>query len=856
MRITYIKLENVAGISVGMSRDVLEIDFSKSMNKIVAIQARNGSGKSVLLSSLTPFAYTTALDERSSLPYITPKKNGYKEIHYQDGSDQYVIKHYFKASKDTHSVKSYFMKNDEELNENGNVTSFNALVEIHFGLTQEMMRLIRLGSNVNSFISLQPTKRKEYIGKLIEEIDLYMKIYKKINDDIRVVKTLLQANNTNLYNCHITDPVVSEDELKGLARDIKGLEQERDQIMAKLGSVEKLMRDHDINELRRKYSEAESTLHEHTQLEDRVRSAGLENVTVDQLIKRRSELTDQKVDTQAKINSLRITIDSIYSNIDRLETAIKKITSNNDVRSLVSSIENIRSQLQRIPTTVSGFGPIPIKSDELQEIVSKLQSFNQISKMIISLGNKPIEVYLRLKRDKISVDTWLKDQAKRAMSRISDDEVRSLLKTVFGDDSIIMPNCVEEYKECPYFRLNGVINELHSKMEEESYTDETLRYIQVISNNVDNILNELDRINRKPIPDGIKSSLTEETLYKRLEKHLLFFDLSTIQEYLSLIREYEVYCDLRNRLGQYEHQLAIYQQAGIDSYTEEIRRQRGLIDTNNTEISKLTSVLNDIQRQFVTIESQIVLVTRFNDSKKYLSLVTSTLESTRKILEPLESASTEHTKLRFQLEQMNNAIKSTRDRHRELETKLTEYRRLVDEGKRLNQKSKDLNVILEAVSTRKGIPVYYMRKYLAKIQRLSNELLGLIYGEGDFRLAYFNVTPETFEVPYVKNGRRIPDIKYASQSEIALGTMALSFALSKNATEKYNILLLDEIDAGLDEDNRAAFLKMLYMQMNTLNAEQVFIISHNLTTMTNVPMDCIRLSSGQPTLKLQNVIYE
>jgi DNA repair exonuclease SbcCD ATPase subunit len=168
---------------------------------------------------------------------------------------------------------------------------------------------------------------------------------------------------------------------------------------------------------------------------------------------------------------------------------------------------------------------------------------------------------------------------------------------------------------------------------------------------------------------------------------------------------------------------------------------------------------------------------------------------------------------------------------------------------------KDLNIIAEAVSTKKGIPVIYMNRYLKKIRKLANDLLSLIYGD-EFQLAKFNVDQDTFEVPYVKNGSKIPDIKYASQSEIALATMALSFALANNASGIYNILLLDEIDAGLDEANRSAFMKMLYKQMQTLNAEQVFIISHNLSQMANVPMDCIKLSDTGVKSKLQNVIYE
>jgi chromosome segregation ATPase len=107
----------------------------------------------------------------------------------------------------------------------------------------------------------------------------------------------------------------------------------------------------------------------------------------------------------------------------------------------------------------------------------------------------------------------------------------------------------------------------------------------------------------------------------------------------------------------------------------------------------------------------------------------------------------------------------------------------------------------------------------------------------------------------MRNGVIIPDVKYASQSEIALITMALSFALADNASGDYNILLLDEIDAALDPTNRLAFLEMLDKQMVELNAEQVFIISHNLSTMVNMPMDVILLSDANVNSKLHNVIY-
>ena len=194
-----------------------------------------------LIANISPFAYPTSIDDRSSLSVIREGKNGYKEIHYTKDDDKYIIKHYYKANKTGgHTLKSYFSKNGEELNDNGNVTSFLTLVEIHFGLTQDMMRLLRLGSNVNSFISLTPAKRKEYIGSLIEEIDMYMKIYKKINDDIRVAKVLLTSNNNNLYNCHISDIIVEKDKLSGLNKKISNHEEDRDKIIAKISKIKSL----------------------------------------------------------------------------------------------------------------------------------------------------------------------------------------------------------------------------------------------------------------------------------------------------------------------------------------------------------------------------------------------------------------------------------------------------------------------------------------------------------------------------------------------------------------------------------------------------------------------------------------
>ena len=856
MKVTYLKLENVAGVEVGLNKSVLEISFEKSKNRIVSLIGRNGSAKTTILSSITPFANVTSLDERSTLSYITPHKNGYKEIHYQNGDDVYIIKHYFKASKDTHSVKSYFMLNGEELNPNGNVTSFNSLVEIHFGLTQEMMRLVRIGSNVNSFITLTPARRKEYIGKLIKEIETYLGIYKKINDDIRIVKTMMQANNTNLYNCHIDDIVVAQDQLDKYHREITENEKERDKIISKISKLKSLIADNDINDLRRKKLEAENSLQELKSLESTIESRCLQNTSVDDLISKRNKISDQKINCQSRINSFRLMIDTILNNIENLEITIKKITSNNDIQSLVNMIGVLKNDINATPSSVKSFIPIGSTSTEVQDVLSKLNSYNQISKMIYSLGNRPVNVYIKLRRDGITVDKWLKDQALRSSSKMNYADIQSMIDKIFADDTIITPNCDTEYIECPYYRIATTLDEVKTELSKEVYDDETLRYIEIISTNIDSMMNELDYLKeRVKLPDAVYDTMRESLILDRVDKKIPFFDLSFLQEHLSLLREYEIYKNNCDKLKQYEYQLSVYKQAGINNYMEDINKQKETKANYENQISQISQELKGIDAQLAGIDSDIGIVTKYNESKKYVKIFESTVSSTNKILEPLENANNEKMELNFRLQQINNLIASYRNSYRELDMKIVEYKRLVDEGARLSKKNKDLSIILDSVSTKKGIPVFYMKKYLKKIQKLSNRLLELIYDD-DFKLASFNVTPETFEVPYIKNGRKIPDIKYASQSEVALATMALSFALANNASGAYNILLLDEIDGGLDDANRGAFLKMLYMQMDALNAEQVFIISHNMAQMANIPMDCIKLTDVGVQTKLQNIIYE
>jgi len=56
MKILNLKMKNFKAIKVAMKANSIEIDFTKSENKICILIGPNGSGKTTILGHLQPFA--------------------------------------------------------------------------------------------------------------------------------------------------------------------------------------------------------------------------------------------------------------------------------------------------------------------------------------------------------------------------------------------------------------------------------------------------------------------------------------------------------------------------------------------------------------------------------------------------------------------------------------------------------------------------------------------------------------------------------------------------------------------------------------------------------------------------------
>lgn len=845
MKITYFKLENSAGLLLGSNKNIIEIDFSKSKNKLISIQGRNGTGKSCLLSALVPFSgVSSTIDDRGTIPFIKVGKEGYKEIHYNVNGSEIIIKHFYKPTKDgSHSVKSYFSLNGEELNKNGNVSSFNDLVEIHFGLTQDMVRLVRIGSNVNSFINLQPSKRKEYIGKLINEIETYISIYKKINDDLRLAKLLLSTNHNNIMKCNINNLDQELKTINQLRKQLTKVEQQKESIFGEISKNKMIQDQNNLSELTKKLHFNESIISEF----EAIQLAYFKIKNRENLINERDKLANELINLQSEMKSNRLQIDVNLNKINDFKDKINKISNSENIDFLKKHIIELKEQTKEIHTI-----KFNITSNELNNCITTLEHINRSTMIIYSFNNNAINKFIEIKEKNRSVVKFIEKQAKKNIL-FDRSKFNIMIKQIFSSDHMLIPNCDSEFKDCPFYKLSEIIN---PSIDDDIIDSETLKQIGIINDHFNNIEIQLTKFKSLDIPPKLKEIFNKSMIFNNMKNKSNLFELNDLNEFMFILKENENKAMLKAQLIECEEKLKFYNDNGIATFEAEIK---SLNDSNMLFGSKISELLNKIKiltAKITQLDKDILIINKYKDQYQIIDEIKINIKSLRDKIAEVENINQLILTQQMEYDQLSNEIIELNSAIKLKENAVDNYKMLSNENKILEQKFKELTMIHESVSTKKGIPVIYIKSYLDRIHSFTNKLLEIIYDDS-VQIADFIITQDSFEIPFTRNGELISDIKYGSQSELSLISMAISFALLKMSSKTYNILLLDEIDAGLDDENKSLFLEMLKAQIDQINAEQVFIISHNLANgILSIPMDVIKLSETNFNSKMFNVIYE
>ena len=836
MKILYLKLTNFINIVTAFNTETIEIDFSKSNNNVVLLTGPNGSGKTSILSCLHPFPTNGNMDVRSDNPIIVPRENGYKEIHISDGDDLYVIQHFYTRNSDKHIIKSYIQKNGVELNENGNVTSFKEIVEKELGLEQDYMKLTRLGSNVTNFIDMKRQERKNFTGKIISEADIYLSYHKKIMADKNKVNIQINHTSDLIRRLQVDDLGELKKAQKSLQHQIEDLTAKIEKANSELSVLQYQLNDcGDIPAMRERIQEKEKEL-KHIQKalarasEIKISISTLKSMIEEAkiaILKAKSALDTNVITRTGILNQL----DSIANEIDSIRREIARIEDDQNVKDMEANIELLRETIRRRAkeSGISGYVR-PCSKAEMEDLIKMLDKCMDILLSTYELGKGPIQKAVSFFHTKTDIEKYTRENKEK----IKRNKMQSLCEQVYAEISkdigLLGPDC-KNPSGCRVYDFYQRIYEYATQAPDKVIEDETfLAYTKMAYNNIQTVLKYLRDYHDifEKMPECIKDQFLMNTVLTHICNMEWIYDKDIIFHELGLITDDELQDADLEELSRQKSMLAQYKKANsnieyfqnkleelINSRTTlmgQLDEVKETINSLNREISEKEASVSDYEDMVIAMEHEDEVETEFNDLKSKLTLASQLSLQIR-----------EKTSILNDLQFRKNKMSKT---HQDNEFRIENYKRYKKDLDELSSKFTDLEYLARALSSREGIPLIFIQAYLKDIKDVANQLLDVVY-DGDLHLEDFEITADEFGIPYSTKGTTVKDVIYASQGERSFISLALSFALTYKSISKYNIMLLDEIDATLDISNREKFLHVLEMQIDMIHAEQVFVISHN-----------------------------
>ena len=183
-----------------------------------------------------------------------------------------------------------------------------------------------------------------------------------------------------------------------------------------------------------------------------------------------------------------------------------------------------------------------------------------------------------------------------------------------------------------------------------------------------------------------------------------------------------------------------------------------------------------------------------------------------------------------------------------LENVHKQYTSTMAEIDRHESLDKQYKIISEATSSTKGKPVVMIREKVEEALYMTNRLLDVMY-DGEIELLTPIVDESSFVLPFRCGTNTSEDIRYGSQSESTLLSLAMSLSLASSMIPDF-VPLVDELDAYLDTFMHEGFLLMLQEIMSTLRLEQMFLISHSIDpTLYESTVYCLNLSDEIDRMK-------
>ena len=874
-RITRLKLVNNAFIYSGTGKHEIDLDFTKANqnSKINLLIGGIGTGKTALVSQLQPFASVGSLDTRNSNDQTLPELDGYKIIEYDHDGSHYFIKHDYAWNKNmkSHSVKSYISKDGKELNSNGNVGSFKEIIKIEFGIDQNFLRILRLGSNVTGVLTLKSTERKKFIASLREDTEIYLTIHKKLTEDFRTLNASINAVSNRLMQLSATDEDNMRAELEDLQDQNESLLNSIKECESKIGKLIGVNQTlGKLPELTNQYHMTEATL-EDLEMQFDTLTKEVEAAKSSETL---ASISNKIGKIQGSINTLEEKLLKDENELEQLQTDINKFNdiilmaeNNSHLDDMRSTLRELEKDYQDYTIKLSGFKCqysyhfLATFIDDLSVLQNMIDEISQYNASSIKT------VYMKLNQSigsmvnqKVNMLTAQRTNIQKAMNTIEYSKEYTAPIPLFR-----APFCPT--KDCPYYRshpsvikersgnkkdINAKLSRMKdeitrldaeiSKYQEYPILQKKLQLLQNQWKSAVQVLSNLGVIDTKiSLLDILTDQMTRRDWYH-------YNRLIDILEKCKMLDEYQ---EVASRYAAVKNEISILESPEYESskYKKEIALKRKSEVTN--DMNTCNNEIHQLKDELTQLEALYHIIQNKDENLKRLDLIKGDIQRSE---ESLDTLSRSIKKIEFNNDQIsdlhNKLDKYTKD-YNEKTAKIDKLKAILsqieynqDEYKSLMEERTTMKAILEAVSSKEGIPLILVKVFLDNCKEIINELISDVF-EDDLEILDFNISETDFKIPYMINGQVVDDIEYASQGQQSIISIALSFALIQQSIFDYNIMLLDEVDGPLHFSDREKFIGILFKQMAAIHSDQVFMISHSDGIFEGNPVNIISTSEDE-----------
>jgi len=826
MKIVYLKLVNFIGVKAATGLNEIEFKYDNIEQPIIQLYGRNRCGKTVMIQQHHPFSSINLTgDERNDLDLVLPGETGIKNIVYEANGNVFNITHTYRATGKSHTVSTSFKMNGEELNSSGGVNSGIALIEKHLNINKYKFQFIINGTNLTSFAGMGSTQRKTLLNKAMG-IDIYDKIHKLATDDYRFTNKLIASlNHTKEYLLSTYGSYESlfanvdkkRSEREKLECEIQQTKSEMDKLNGKIQTIRQQNPSGELYNIENSIAEYQRILSQF--------GGSVDADLPDRLVEEQIKLNQQLSETKAQREILLKDIDDLYDKQHKLEE-IKRVHKQS-IDDKTSLEETIRILNQK----VSLLNPDPIVNDltsgYLMSMLSMAQAINSTCKEIISsLKREHLEFMIEMIQHGIDVSAFLM----KAGADILDSEkeksiisyIRSMMNSIDGE---IPSNSECSIQNCLYRKAYDAFDSYFKSFQSTKEGTYTQYDLEQMDHAYKNILT-IKRLINIEIPNQL---IHEMFSMKSICNNILQFGFGVNVDEIKHLAEEATKMEQRN---QYISQIHDSEQS-LRIIEERLSMNIDISDTDNIEqmIGKMNDKLSELDQLIQSLSEQIST----SDEKRLMlsnikRIDIGTLQQRRIQLKAIIDKQ-QLDELTYQdfVNQYNLCVAQHKTLVSELdvlEKAFDQYVKTSTEIEQNTTQDSTYKAIAEATSSTKGIPVIAIRDTVERAIHMANQLLDVMY-DHEIELLHPIIDESNFALPFRCGNNQSSDIRYGSQSESTLLSLALSLSLASSLTQ-FNIPLVDEIDAYLDISIRDDFILMLESMMGKLGMEQMFLISHNL----------------------------